>query len=101
MAAAIDMKLEVVVIPVADIDRSRRFYGGLGWRLDADFTAPDGFRVIQFTPPGSPVGRSLPSGPQASPRWWWATQGLRAGWLLGVTLWSYDHRRMTIPADRY
>ena len=53
MTAAIDMKLEVVVIPVSDIDRAKRFYGGLGWRLDADFTAPDGFRVIQFTPPGS------------------------------------------------
>jgi catechol 2,3-dioxygenase-like lactoylglutathione lyase family enzyme len=50
----IDMKLEVVVLPVSDIDRSKRFYGGLGWRLDADFSAPDGFRVIQFTPPGSP-----------------------------------------------
>jgi catechol 2,3-dioxygenase-like lactoylglutathione lyase family enzyme len=53
MTAAIDMKLEVVVIPVSDIDRSKRFYGGLGWRLDADFIAADGFRVIQFTPPGS------------------------------------------------
>src|ERR1700709_2148682 len=53
MTAAIDMKLEVVVIPVSDIDRSKRFYGGLGWRLDADFSAPDGFRVVQFTPPGS------------------------------------------------
>jgi catechol 2,3-dioxygenase-like lactoylglutathione lyase family enzyme len=48
-----NMKLEVVVIPVSDIDRAKRFYGGLGWRLDADFTAADGFRVIQFTPPGS------------------------------------------------
>jgi catechol 2,3-dioxygenase-like lactoylglutathione lyase family enzyme len=48
-----DMKLEVVVIPVSDIDRTKRFYGGLGWRLDADFSAVDGFRVIQFTPPGS------------------------------------------------
>jgi catechol 2,3-dioxygenase-like lactoylglutathione lyase family enzyme len=54
MTTAIDLKLEVVVIPVSDIDRSKRFYGGLGWRLDADFNAPDGFRVIQFTPPGSP-----------------------------------------------
>jgi catechol 2,3-dioxygenase-like lactoylglutathione lyase family enzyme len=53
MTTAIDMKLEVVVIPVSDIDRTKRFYGGLGWRLDADFNAPDGFRVIQFTPPGS------------------------------------------------
>jgi catechol 2,3-dioxygenase-like lactoylglutathione lyase family enzyme len=53
MTTAIDMKLEVVVIPVSDIDRSKRFYDGLGWRLDADFDAPDGLRVIQFTPPGS------------------------------------------------
>jgi catechol 2,3-dioxygenase-like lactoylglutathione lyase family enzyme len=48
-----DMKLEVVVIPVSDIDRAKRFYGGLGWRLDADFTGDGDFRVIQFTPPGS------------------------------------------------
>ena len=51
--AEIDMKLEVVVIPVSDVDRAKRFYGGLGWRLDADFAAGDDFRVIQFTPPGS------------------------------------------------
>ena len=51
----IDMKLEIVVIPVSDVDRAKRFYGDLGWRLDADFAAPGGdFRVIQFTPPGSP-----------------------------------------------
>jgi catechol 2,3-dioxygenase-like lactoylglutathione lyase family enzyme len=49
----IDMKLEVVVIPVSDVDRAKRFYGDLGWRLDADFAAGDDFRVIQFTPPGS------------------------------------------------
>ncbi|HUH86299.1 MAG TPA: VOC family protein [Stellaceae bacterium] len=49
-----DMKLEVVVIPVSDVDRAKRFYGGLGWRLDADFAAAgDDLRVIQFTPPGS------------------------------------------------
>jgi catechol 2,3-dioxygenase-like lactoylglutathione lyase family enzyme len=47
------MKLEVVVIPVSDVDRAKRFYGGLGWRLDADFSTGDDFRVIQFTPPGS------------------------------------------------
>jgi catechol 2,3-dioxygenase-like lactoylglutathione lyase family enzyme len=48
-----DMKLEVVVVPVADVDRAKRFYGQLGWRLDADFpTGPDS-RVVQFTPPGS------------------------------------------------
>ena len=48
-----DMKLEVVVIPVSDVDRARRFYGGLGWKLDADFARGDAFRVLQFTPPGS------------------------------------------------
>ena len=49
-----DMKLEVVVLPVADVDRAKRFYGGLGWRLDADIARGDDFRVVQFTPPGSP-----------------------------------------------
>ena len=50
--ARADMKFEIVVIPVSDVDRAKEFYGGLGWRLDADY-ATDGFRVIQFTPPGS------------------------------------------------
>jgi catechol 2,3-dioxygenase-like lactoylglutathione lyase family enzyme len=52
-AQTIDMKFEIVVIPVSDVDRAKRFYGGLGWRLDADFVAGDDWRVIQFTPPGS------------------------------------------------
>ena len=47
------MKFEIVVIPVSDIDRAKSFYGGLGWRLDADFASGDDWRVIQFTPPGS------------------------------------------------
>jgi len=51
-AVKVDMKLEVVVIPVSDVDRAKRFYGGLGWRLDADFSKGDE-RVVQFTPPGS------------------------------------------------
>ena len=51
--ATVDMKLEVVVIPVSDVDRAKRFYGSLGWRLDADFAFDNGFRVVQFTPPGS------------------------------------------------
>ena len=51
-ARTVDMKLEVVVIPVSDVDRAKAFYGRLGWRLDADF-AGDDYRVIQFTPPGS------------------------------------------------
>ena len=49
----LDTKLEIVVIPVSNIDRSKQFYGDLGWRLDADFVSADGYRVIQFTPPGS------------------------------------------------
>src|SRR5690348_13067540 len=49
----IDLKLEVVVLPVADVDRAKEFYGGLGWRLDADFSFDNGFRIVQFTPPGS------------------------------------------------
>ena len=52
-ARTLDMKFEIVVIPVSDVDRAKRFYAGLGWRLDADFAAGDDYRVIQFTPPGS------------------------------------------------
>jgi predicted enzyme related to lactoylglutathione lyase len=52
-ARAVDMKLEVVVIPVSDVDRAKAFYARLGWRLDADFAAGNDYRVIQFTPPGS------------------------------------------------
>jgi catechol 2,3-dioxygenase-like lactoylglutathione lyase family enzyme len=51
--AKVDLKLEVVVIPVADADRAKKFYVSLGWRLDADFPFDNGFRVVQFTPPGS------------------------------------------------
>jgi catechol 2,3-dioxygenase-like lactoylglutathione lyase family enzyme len=53
-AATVDLKLEVVVIPVSDVDRSKRFYESLGWRLDADFVAGDNWRGVQMTPPGSP-----------------------------------------------
>jgi len=49
----VDTRLEVVVIPVSDVDRAKRFYGSLGWRLDADFAFDNGIRVVQFTPPGS------------------------------------------------
>jgi catechol 2,3-dioxygenase-like lactoylglutathione lyase family enzyme len=49
-----DLKLEVVVIPVTDVDRAKDFYGRLGWRLDADFAFDNGFRIVQYTPPGSP-----------------------------------------------
>jgi len=50
-----DMKLEVVVLPVADVDRAKAFYTGLGWRLDADFPVGEDFRAVQVTPPGSPT----------------------------------------------
>src|SRR4051812_6900914 len=52
-APAVDLKLEIVVIPVSDVERAKQFYASLGWRLDADFAGPDDYRVIQFTPPGS------------------------------------------------
>jgi len=52
-AAKIDMKFEIVVIPVSDVDRAKQFYANLGWRLDADFDNGKDFRVVQFTPPGS------------------------------------------------
>jgi catechol 2,3-dioxygenase-like lactoylglutathione lyase family enzyme len=52
-AQALDMKFEIVVIPVSDVDRAKAFYANLGWRLDADFASGDDYRVIQFTPPGS------------------------------------------------
>ena len=49
----VDLKFEAVVIPVSDVDRAKEFYSSLGWRLDADFPFDNGFRVVQFTPPGS------------------------------------------------
>jgi len=52
-AKGVDLKLEAVVIPVSDVDRAKEFYGKLGWRLDADFSFDNGFRAVQFTPPGS------------------------------------------------
>ena len=52
--ATVDLKLEVVVIPVADVDRAKRFYESLGWRLDADFVSGENWRGVQMTPPGSP-----------------------------------------------
>ncbi len=55
----VDFKLEVAVLPVADVDRAKRFYQNLGWRLDADFTRKDGSRAVQLTPPGSPTSIHL------------------------------------------
>jgi catechol 2,3-dioxygenase-like lactoylglutathione lyase family enzyme len=50
---AVDMKLEIQIIPVSDVDRAKKFYESLGWRLDADDAPFDGLRIVQFTPPGS------------------------------------------------
>jgi catechol 2,3-dioxygenase-like lactoylglutathione lyase family enzyme len=63
-----EMRLEVVVVPVSDVDRAKKFYQQLGWRLDADFVVSDDQRVVQFTPPGSAcsifIGKGLtPSTP--------------------------------------
>ena len=70
--AKVQMQLEVVVIPVADVDRSKRFYSELGWRLDADFAADDTYRIVQVTPPGSSCsihfGVGLTSAPPGSAR---------------------------------
>jgi catechol 2,3-dioxygenase-like lactoylglutathione lyase family enzyme len=72
--ARVDMKLEAVVIPVADVDRGKKFYGNLGWRLDADFPFDNGFRVVQFTPPGS--GCSVQFGTSITPAAPGSAQGL-------------------------
>ena len=69
-AERVDMKFEVTVIPVTDVDRSKEFYTKLGWRLDADFPFDNGFRVVQFTPPGSgcsvQFGAKITSAPPGS-----------------------------------
>jgi catechol 2,3-dioxygenase-like lactoylglutathione lyase family enzyme len=66
--ATVDLKLEVVVIPVADVDRAKRFYENLGWRLDADFTNGADWRGVQMTPPGSPCSIHFGKGlAQAAP----------------------------------
>jgi catechol 2,3-dioxygenase-like lactoylglutathione lyase family enzyme len=66
----VDMKLEVVVVPVSDVERAKRFYLGMGWRLDADFADGDGWRVLQVTPPGSACsfffGQGLTKAPPGS-----------------------------------
>ena len=69
-----DMKLEVIVIPVSDVERAKQFYADLGWRLDADFTAGDDWRGIQFTPPGS--GASVIFGRNVTPAKPGSAQGL-------------------------
>jgi catechol 2,3-dioxygenase-like lactoylglutathione lyase family enzyme len=65
-----DMKLEVAVLPVSDVDRAKAFYEGLGWRMDIDYGNGEGFRVVQLTPPGSGasiiIGEGVTSAPPGS-----------------------------------
>jgi catechol 2,3-dioxygenase-like lactoylglutathione lyase family enzyme len=65
-AVPVDLKFEVTVLPVSDVDRAKRFYDNLGWRLDADYIRVDGSRGVQFTPPGSPSSIQLAVGPALS-----------------------------------
>ena len=81
------MKLEVVVIPVSDVDRAKRFYCDLGWRLDADFVVGNEFRVVQFTPPGSPASIHFGTGTLRRPH--------RAR--LAVFIWSCLTSRQHAP----
>ena len=62
-----DMKLEVVVVPVSDVDRAKQFYKGLGWREDADFVGDESFRIVQLTPPGSGTSIQFGVGLTAAP----------------------------------
>src|SRR6202140_2227817 len=98
--AAVDMKFEIVVIPVADVDRAKEFYARLGWRLDADYDSGKDFHVIQFTPPGS--GCSIIFGKNVTPAAPGSAQGLylivsdiqaaRKGLLdRGVEIWKTFH----------
>jgi catechol 2,3-dioxygenase-like lactoylglutathione lyase family enzyme len=73
-SARVDMKLEVVVIPVSDVDRAKEFYARLGWRLDADFAAGNDWRAVQFTPPDS--GCSVIFGKNVTPAAPGSAQGL-------------------------
>jgi predicted enzyme related to lactoylglutathione lyase len=62
-----EMRLEVVVVPVSDVDRAKRFYESLGWRLDAEFAADDEYRLVQLTPPGSGCSIILGAGVTSAP----------------------------------
>src|SRR5262245_33089005 len=73
--ATLDTKIEVIVVPVSDVDRAKRFYENLGWRVDADFANGDDIRVVQFTPPGSQcsihIGKGITSAVPGSVQGLW------------------------------
>jgi len=76
-AMRVDMKLEVEIIPVSDVERSKRFYQRLGWRFDDDVSPVDGVRIVQFTPPGSACsvtfGKGITGPRLARPRVGWSS----------------------------
>ncbi len=86
--ASVDMKLEVLVIPVSDVDRAKEFYARLGWRLDADRTVGEAFRLVQFTPPGS--GSSVQFGVNLTP----AAAGSAQAMLLIVSDIAAAHQQL-------
>jgi catechol 2,3-dioxygenase-like lactoylglutathione lyase family enzyme len=88
---SVDMKLEVIVLPVSDVDRAKEFYSRLGWRLDADRVARNAFRLIQFTPPGS--GTSIQFGVNLTS----AAPGSAEGLLLIVS--NIDAARQQVVAN--
>src|SRR3954471_7391554 len=65
--AKVALRYEVTVLPVADVDRAKAFYRGLGWRLDADFPIDEHYRIVQFTPPGSPASIQFGTGNTPAP----------------------------------
>jgi catechol 2,3-dioxygenase-like lactoylglutathione lyase family enzyme len=85
-----EMRLEVVVLPVSDVDRAKGFYAGLGWRLDADLVVDDGYRVVQLTPPGS--GCSIIFGTGVSTAAPGSTQGLQ------LSVYDIDEARADLTA---
>ncbi len=85
-----EVKLEVVVVPVSDVDRAKRFYEGLGWRLDADLAVDDGYRVVQLTPPGSACSIIFGEGVTSAP------PGSSAG--LQLTVYDIDEARADLVA---
>jgi predicted enzyme related to lactoylglutathione lyase len=85
-----EVKLEVVVVPVSDVDRAKSFYEGLGWGLDADLTVDDGYRVVQLTPPGSACSIILGEGVTSTP------PGLCEG--LQLSVYDIDEARANLIA---
>jgi catechol 2,3-dioxygenase-like lactoylglutathione lyase family enzyme len=85
-----EMKLEVVVLPVSDVDRAKDFYEGLGWRLDADLAVEEGYRVVQLTPPGSACSIIFGAGVSAAP------PGSLSG--LQLSVYDIDEARATLLA---